>query len=150
MDRAGWHTAKDLAIPANLTPCSCRPTSRELNAIEWVWVYLRERFLSSSRIVSGRATTISSMPAALPETRRSPNLAASARCALRLDNGQFLVGLVLELDSEFAEFAKDIGAYAFDMRKHCVSGLLRISALYGPEDGHVLVVVEGRIGALDQ
>jgi transposase len=46
MDRAGWHTAKDLAIPANLTPLFLPPYSPELNAIERVWLYLRERFLS--------------------------------------------------------------------------------------------------------
>jgi DDE superfamily endonuclease len=46
MDRAGWHIAKDLAAPANLTPLFLPPYSPELNAIERVWLYLRERFLS--------------------------------------------------------------------------------------------------------
>jgi hypothetical protein len=46
MDRAGWHIAKDLTIPANLTPLFLPPYSPELNAIERVWLYLRERFLS--------------------------------------------------------------------------------------------------------
>jgi hypothetical protein len=46
MDRAGWHVAKDLAIPANLTPMFLPAYSPELNAIERVWLYLRERFLS--------------------------------------------------------------------------------------------------------
>jgi len=46
MDRAGWHVAKDLAIPSNLTPVFLPPYSPELNAIERVWLYLRERFLS--------------------------------------------------------------------------------------------------------
>jgi DDE superfamily endonuclease len=46
MDRAGWHVARDLAIPANLTPVFLPPYSPELNAIERVWLYLRERFLS--------------------------------------------------------------------------------------------------------
>ena len=46
MDRAGWHVAKDLAIPANLTPLFLPAYSPELNAIERVWLYLRERFLS--------------------------------------------------------------------------------------------------------
>ena len=26
MDRAGWHIAKELTIPPNLTPLTCRPT----------------------------------------------------------------------------------------------------------------------------
>ena len=40
------HIAQDLAIPANLTPRFLPPYSPELNAIERVWLYLRERFLS--------------------------------------------------------------------------------------------------------
>ena len=46
MDRAGWHVAKELEVPANLTPLFLPPYSPELNAIERVWLYLRERFLS--------------------------------------------------------------------------------------------------------
>jgi hypothetical protein len=46
MDRAGWHVARDLAIPSNLTPVFLPPYSPELNAIERVWLDLRERFLS--------------------------------------------------------------------------------------------------------
>jgi transposase len=38
MDRAGWHIAKDLAAPANLTPLFLPPYSPELNAIEQVWL----------------------------------------------------------------------------------------------------------------
>jgi hypothetical protein len=45
LDRAGWHTAKELTIPANLTPVYLPPYSPELNAVERVWLYLRERFL---------------------------------------------------------------------------------------------------------
>jgi transposase len=46
MDRAGWHIAHELAIPGNLTPLFLPAYSPELNAIERVWLYLRERFLS--------------------------------------------------------------------------------------------------------
>lgn len=46
MDRAGWHCAKDLAVPANLTPAFLPPYAPELNAIERLWLYLKERFLS--------------------------------------------------------------------------------------------------------
>ena len=38
MDRAGWHIAKDLAIPTNLTPLFLPPHSPERNAIERVWL----------------------------------------------------------------------------------------------------------------
>ena len=43
---AGWHIAKELLIPTNITPVFLPPYSPELNAIERVWLYLRERFLS--------------------------------------------------------------------------------------------------------
>ena len=38
MDRAGWHIARELAIPANLTPLFLPAYSPELNAIERVWM----------------------------------------------------------------------------------------------------------------
>ena len=46
LDRAGWHTAKELTIPTTITPVFLPPYSPELNAVERVWLYLRERFLS--------------------------------------------------------------------------------------------------------
>ena len=46
LDRAGWHGANALALPGNLTPIFLPPYSPELNAIERLWLYLRERFLS--------------------------------------------------------------------------------------------------------
>jgi transposase len=46
MDRAGWHIAGELIVPDNLTPVFLPPYSPELNAIERVWLFLRERFLS--------------------------------------------------------------------------------------------------------
>jgi transposase len=46
MDRAGWHVNRELAIPVNLTPVFLPAYSPELNAIERVWLDLRERFLS--------------------------------------------------------------------------------------------------------
>lgn len=46
MDRAGWHCAKGLVIPDNLTPIFLPPYSPELNGIERLWLYLKERFLS--------------------------------------------------------------------------------------------------------
>jgi transposase len=46
MERAGWHIANHLAIPANITPVHLPAYSPELNAIARAWLYLRERHLS--------------------------------------------------------------------------------------------------------
>ena len=46
MDRAGWHSADDLVVPANLSPVFLPPYSSELNPIERLWLYLKENRLS--------------------------------------------------------------------------------------------------------
>ena len=46
LDRAGWHTAKKLDIPRDVTLIWLPPYSPELNPVERVWLYLRERHLS--------------------------------------------------------------------------------------------------------
>jgi transposase len=46
LDRAGWHGAKALEVPGNVTLVHLPPYSPELNPVERVWLYLRERFLS--------------------------------------------------------------------------------------------------------
>jgi hypothetical protein len=46
MDKAGWHIAGDLVVPANLTPVFVPSYSPELNPIERLWLYLRENRLT--------------------------------------------------------------------------------------------------------
>ena len=46
LDGAGWHISRDLAVPQNVTPVVLPCYSPELNPVERVWLYLRERFLS--------------------------------------------------------------------------------------------------------
>ena len=46
LDQAGWHGAKRLAVPANVTLLPLPAYSPELNPVERIWLYLRERFLS--------------------------------------------------------------------------------------------------------
>ena len=46
LDGAGWHTAKGLRVPANLTLVRLPSYSPELNPVENVWEYLRENQLS--------------------------------------------------------------------------------------------------------
>jgi hypothetical protein len=46
MGQAGWRCAKGLVVPGNLTPVFLPAYSPELNAIERLWLHLKERFLS--------------------------------------------------------------------------------------------------------
>lgn len=46
LDRAGWHGAKALVVPDNITLVALPPYAPELNPVERVWLYLKERFLS--------------------------------------------------------------------------------------------------------
>ena len=46
LDRAGWHGAGALVVPANVTLVPLPPYSPELNPVERVWLHLKERFLS--------------------------------------------------------------------------------------------------------
>ena len=46
LDQAGWHGSNELAVPANVTLVPLPAYSPELNAVERVWLYLKERFLS--------------------------------------------------------------------------------------------------------
>ncbi len=46
LDRAGWHVAKAIAVPANVSLIHLPPYSPNLNPVERVWLHMRERFLS--------------------------------------------------------------------------------------------------------
>ena len=46
LDGAGWHHAKALRIPSNMTLCHLPPYTPELNPIERLWLRLKERYLS--------------------------------------------------------------------------------------------------------
>jgi transposase len=47
MDNAGWHHARALKMPANVTPLYLPPYSPELNPIERLWGYLKSHHLSN-------------------------------------------------------------------------------------------------------
>ncbi len=57
IDNAGWHVANELSVPSNITLVHLPPYSPELNAIEKVWQYLRDRYLSG-RLFSGTRAII--------------------------------------------------------------------------------------------
>jgi len=47
LDGAGWHRSNDLAVPDNVTLLHLPPYSPELNPVERVWRWLRDRKLSN-------------------------------------------------------------------------------------------------------
>jgi transposase len=52
LDGAGWHVAKALRVPDNITLLHLPPYSPKLNPVERVWHYLREHYLSN-RVYKG-------------------------------------------------------------------------------------------------
>jgi hypothetical protein len=52
LDQAGWHGARRLVVPDNVTLVPLPAYSPEPNPVERVWLYLRERFLSH-RVLDG-------------------------------------------------------------------------------------------------
>ncbi len=46
LDQAGWHDARALHVPETITLLPLPPASPQLNPVERVWLYLRERYLS--------------------------------------------------------------------------------------------------------
>jgi len=47
MDQAGWHRARKLEVPDNITILYLPPYSPELNPVERLWGYLRSHYLSN-------------------------------------------------------------------------------------------------------
>ena len=47
LDRAGWHTTGELAVPKNLTLIFLPSRAPELNPVENIWQYLRANWLSN-------------------------------------------------------------------------------------------------------
>ena len=46
MDQAGWHGAKALVVPANMTLVPLPPYSPQLNPPERLWLHLKAKYLS--------------------------------------------------------------------------------------------------------
>jgi hypothetical protein len=46
LDQAGWHDERALRVPRNVTLLPLPSASPELNPMERIWLYLRERYLS--------------------------------------------------------------------------------------------------------
>ena len=47
LDQAGWHMARDLTVPPNITLMPLPPRAPELNPVENIWQFMRENWLSN-------------------------------------------------------------------------------------------------------
>jgi hypothetical protein len=64
LDGAGWHVSDGLAVPPNLTLIHPPPYSPELNPVERVWGYLRDRWLSHRVLAGGDEAVVDAACAA--------------------------------------------------------------------------------------
>jgi transposase len=46
LDQAGWHDSRALQVPKNISLLPLPAKAPELNPVERIWLYLRERYLS--------------------------------------------------------------------------------------------------------
>jgi transposase len=47
LDRAGWHVARNLKVPHNITLLHLPPYSPELNPVERLWAFMKSHYLSN-------------------------------------------------------------------------------------------------------
>lgn len=52
MDKAGWHTTKQLNLPTNIVPWFLPPYSPELNPVELIWRELRAKYFNNKTFQS--------------------------------------------------------------------------------------------------
>jgi hypothetical protein len=64
LDRAGWRVSEDLSVPPNLSLIHPPPYSPELNPVERVREYLRDRWLSHRVLAGGYEAVVGAACAA--------------------------------------------------------------------------------------
>ncbi|HWT30972.1 MAG TPA: transposase, partial [Propylenella sp.] len=76
LDQAGWHGAKALRVPPDITPLPLPPYSPQLSPPERVWLHLRERHLSF-RLHQGEQDMVDALCAAWNALRAEDGRLAS-------------------------------------------------------------------------
>jgi transposase len=70
LDRAGWHTAKQVKWPRRITSLFLSPYSSELNPAERLWLWFRERHWSN-RVYPDEPSLIHEAKRSLHQLRRA-------------------------------------------------------------------------------
>ncbi|WP_419914645.1 hypothetical protein [Hoeflea sp.] len=70
MDGAGWHVAKDLSLPDNITLLKLPPCATDLNSMEAVWEHIRAKGSPSpySTVMTRSSTNAATRGTSLPIT----------------------------------------------------------------------------------
>ena len=89
LDRAGWHVSADLIVPANLTLVHLPPYSPELNPVETVWLYLRERWLSHRVLAGGYEAVLDAACTAWNALRAEPGRLTDLASFLKYDGRSY-------------------------------------------------------------
>ena len=55
LDNAGWHVAKDLEVPDNVSPLRLPPHSPELNSVKSVFQFLKARYFANQVFATAEA-----------------------------------------------------------------------------------------------
>ena len=71
LDQAGWHGAKALRVPDNLTLLPLPPYSPELNPIENLWQFLKHNFLNA-RVFDGYEAVVDACCDSAPSLPQTP------------------------------------------------------------------------------
>ena len=79
LDGAGWHKAKDLEVPANMSLIFLPPYSPELNPVEHIWEYTRENDFRNRACQSMDEVT-DILCESLSHLASSPDLVRSMTC----------------------------------------------------------------------
>lgn len=76
MDSAGWHKAKDLQVPKNITLLNLPPYAPELNPQECVWKYIKDHELAN-RVYASVEEIMQACCTAWENFVKNPNLITS-------------------------------------------------------------------------
>ena len=79
MDQAGWHKAKSLVVPENITLFWLPPYSPELNPVEHLWDEIREKWFHN-RAFASLDTVQDQLVCALRHLLSNPELVKSITC----------------------------------------------------------------------